>query len=107
MSRLHVVIRRAAKRDLAKYYAWLASEAGIETAERCLTAADRSFAALADNPGLGAEIGSRNLRLTGLRKWRVDGFPRMIIFYLPVKGTLRVVRVLNSSQDWWSLLDID
>ncbi len=107
MSRLKIVIRRAARRDLAKYYAWLASEAGVDTAERFLAATDRCFAQLAVNPGLGAEAGSRSPRLARLRKWRVDGFPRTIVFYLPLDDTLRVVRVLNTSQDWWSMLDID
>jgi toxin ParE1/3/4 len=106
LSRSRIVIRRAAKRDMAKYYGWLAGEAGIDTAERFMSAADSSFGELAINPGLGAEIGSQNLRLARLRKWRIDGFPRMIVFYLPGQNTIRVIRVLNSAQDWWSLLDI-
>jgi toxin ParE1/3/4 len=106
LNRLNVVIRPAAKRDMARYYGWLAGEAGADVAERFMSAADSSFGELAINPGLGAEIGSQNLRLARMRKWRIDGFPRMIVFYIPTQDTHRVVRVLNSVQDWWSLLDI-
>lgn len=106
MSRLKVVIRAAAKRDMARYYGWLASEAGVDTAERFMAAADSAFGELANNPGLGAEIGSRNLRLARIRKWRIDGFRRMIVFYIPSPDTIQVVRVANAAQDWWSLLDI-
>ncbi len=91
---------------MARYYGWLAGEAGAETAERFMVAADSAFVELANNPGLGAEIRSLNPKLVSLRKWRVSGFPRIIVFYAPTPETLRVVRVLNSAQDWWALLDI-
>ena len=45
-------------------------------------------------------------RLAGLRKWRVDGFEKFLIFYLPRQGGISIVRVLHAAQDWWGLLGI-
>ena len=106
MSRHRVVIRREARRDMVRYYGWLAETAGIDTAERFLSAADRAFDQLAHEPKLGAPAGSRNARLALLRKWRIEGFRRTIVFYIPADGVIRIVRVLDASSDWWALLDI-
>lgn len=70
-------------------------------------AAIETFAKLAISPKKGPAIGSRNLRLAGLRKWRVDGFPKVLIFYTPIVDGVRIIRVTHAAQDWWSLLDVD
>jgi plasmid stabilization system protein ParE len=103
---LRIVIRPAAKRDMVRYYSWLVREAGAEIAERFMAAADRTFTILAESPHLGAEIGSHSLRHANLRKWKIEGFRRMVIVYQPDGDCLRVVRVFNTGQDWWSLLDL-
>jgi toxin ParE1/3/4 len=102
-----VDIRPAAKRDLVAYFRWLEGEASPDTAERFLSAADHSFTLLASNPRLGPEIGSRQPRLARLRKWHVDGFPDMVIFYTPSDTGIRVLRVIHGSRDWWALFDAD
>jgi len=37
-------------------------------------------------------------------KWRVPDFEDFLIFYLPRRDGISVVRVLHAAQDWWSLL---
>jgi toxin ParE1/3/4 len=98
--------RASAKRDLVEDYVYLAEHAGIETAERFLSNADESFECLARHPGMGTALFLRDPKLTGLRKWQVNGFEKFLIFYLPRPGGVSIVRVLHAAQDWWGLLGI-
>jgi toxin ParE1/3/4 len=93
--------RASAKRDLVEDYVYLAEHAGIETAERFLSSVDKSFEDLARHPGMGTALSVHDPKLTGLRKWRVDGFEK-----LPRPGGVSIVRVLHAAQDWWGLLGI-
>ena len=96
--------REAARRDLVDYFAYLAEESGIETAERFLSNAEASFNLLASQPNMGAPLSMRRPELAGLRKWSVDGFENLLIFYLPRNDGISVVRVLHGSRNWWELL---
>lgn len=102
-----VEIQPTARRDINTYVLWLREEADAEVAERFARAAIATFGKLAETPMMAPAIETRNPQLIGLRKWKVDGFPRMLIFYRPVGRVVQVVRVLHSAQDWWSLLDTD
>jgi plasmid stabilization system protein ParE len=31
----------------------------------------------------------------------------MLIFYVPLTTEIRIIRVLHTAQDWWSLLDTE
>ena len=81
-------------------------ECRIETAERFLLNADKSFDDLGRHPAMGVPLTLRSPRLAGLRKWQVSGFEKILIFYLPSAGGVSIVRVLHAAQDWWSLLEI-
>jgi toxin ParE1/3/4 len=98
--------RARAMRDLTEHYVYLAEHAGIETAERFLLNADKSFGDLSRHPGMGAPLVLRSPKLAGLRKWVVSGFENVLIFYLPCPGGVSIVRVLHAAQDWWRLLGI-
>ena len=100
-------IRAAARRDLEAYGDHLAAKAGVDVAQRFIDSGQRSFAAIATATGLGPSAATRDIRLAGLRKWRVDGFPKILIFYIPEKSAVRIVRVLHSAQDWTTLFDAD
>lgn len=80
--------------------------AGIEIADRFLVSAEKSFGDLSLHRGMGAPLTLGSPKLAGLRKWQVDGFAKMLIFYLPREGGASIVRVLHAAQDWWSLLGI-
>jgi toxin ParE1/3/4 len=98
--------RASAKRDLVDDYVYLAEHSDIETAERFLSSADESFSDLARHPGMGTALSMHDPRLTGLRKWRVNGLEKFLIFYLPRRGGVSIVRVLHAAQDWWGLLGL-
>jgi toxin ParE1/3/4 len=98
--------RASAKRDLVEHYVYLAEHAGIETAERFLLSADKSFGDLGQHPQMGVALSLRDPKLARLRKWRVSGFENFLIFYLPRPDGVSIVRVLHAAKDWWSLLGI-
>lgn len=103
MKERRVAIRAAARRDFAEHYHWLSREAGLEIAERFLVAADAEFAKLVSTPGMGAPVRAANPHLKGMRKWPVDGFESVLIFYVR-RPTVSIVRVIHVKQDWWALL---
>lgn len=104
---MRLELSRRAISDLAAHHGWLAREAGLDIAERMLVGANRAFAKLVDAPGLGSSIEVRSPTFADLRKWRVEGFPNLRIFYRTEKDVLIIARVLHSAQNWSALLDSD
>jgi toxin ParE1/3/4 len=102
-----VSVGPAARRDLEDYIIWLRGEADAETAARFAVAATQTFQKLSEAPNLGPAISSANPHLAGIRKWRVQDFPKILIFFRPLPGAIEIVRVLHAAQDWWVLLDFD
>jgi toxin ParE1/3/4 len=100
-------VQASAQRDLRSLTDYLLREAGSDVAIRFVECARTSFAAIGETPGIGPPVRSSNPRLVGLRKWRVDGFPNILIFYRPSKTGVQIIRALHTAQDWWSLLDIN
>ena len=96
--------RAAARNDLIEHYAYLAHEAGQETADRFMDSAEASFALLATQPAMGAPLTLRRPELAGMRKWSVDRFDNFLIFYQPQPDGVVIVRVLHVARDWWGLL---
>ncbi|PTS90621.1 type II toxin-antitoxin system RelE/ParE family toxin [Sphingomonas sp. HMWF008] len=103
LNRHTIVVRTAARRDIERHYRWLAEQAGFDTADRFLDAVDRTFAVLAENPRIGPRFVSTHARLGSLHKWKVDGFPNLLIFYESRSNGISVARVIHAAQDWWSL----
>jgi toxin ParE1/3/4 len=73
--------------------------AGLDTALRFYDAAAATFEKLARTPRLGEQRESSDPRLSGLRVWRVEGFPNHLIFYRPIDGGIEVIRVLHAARD--------
>ena len=101
-----VYYRPAARRDLIDHFVYLATNADEATADRFIASTEASFAALAEEPQMGSPLTPRSPELAGLRKWRVSGFDNFLIFYLPRKNGVSIVRVLHAARDWWELLGI-
>jgi toxin ParE1/3/4 len=99
-------INPAARRDVDEYVLWLHNEAGPDTAGRFAKAVLYTFGKLAEAPALGPLVPTSAPYLTALRKWKVDGFPKLLIFYRPSADGIEVIRVLHGAQDWWAMLDI-
>ncbi len=95
-----------AKRDLVECFIYLAENSSTETAERFLTSAETSFNELAKNPLIGSTLTLRSPELANMRKWCVNDFNNILIFYVPRHDGISVVRVIHAAQDWWKILDI-
>jgi toxin ParE1/3/4 len=92
--------RESAQRDLTEQFVWYAENAGIDVAERFLSAADATLKQLSRTPRIGALIHPRNQELAGLRRWPVEGFERILLFYIPQSESIDLVRVLHSKRNW-------
>lgn len=72
-----------AGRDLDAYVDHLLAEADQGVTLRFVECAKRYFLAVSETPKMGPIVPTALPGLTGLRKWRVERFPKMLIFYLP------------------------
>jgi toxin ParE1/3/4 len=99
--------RPAARADLIGHYVYLSDHAGETFADRFLSRAEESFKDLADHPTMGAPLELSHPALSGMRKWRVNGFDNYLIFYLPNPNGVSIVRVLHAARDWWRLLGME
>lgn len=65
--------------DLAEELTWLKDKAGAEVAERWYDALLTTVQFIEKNPLVGRE--RKDLSPAGIRSWRVQRFPRWLIFY--------------------------
>ena len=65
--------------DLAEELAWLNQKAGPEVAERWYQALKKTIRFLQQHPFIGRE--RADLKPDGIRSWRIEQFPRWLIFY--------------------------
>lgn len=105
--RRRVILRPRADLDLDHQFEYLAVEAGLATARRFLIRLQETCRALQRNPELGSPRSFGARRLAGLRVWPVKGFRRQLIFYLPSKEVIEIVRILHGARDLESLLGDD
>ncbi len=70
-----------------------------------LDAVDATVRFLTKNRHTGRE--RLDLAVAGLRSWRVDGFPRYLIFYQPTEAGVLIVRLLHASRDFENLFQAD
>jgi toxin ParE1/3/4 len=96
--------RAAARRDLVQHFVYLAENAGLDSADRFLANAERCFSELAEQPQMGSPLTLRRAEFVGMRKWRVPDFEDFLVFYIPRRDGISLVRVLHATRDWWSLL---
>ena len=68
-------------------------------AERFLTAVERTFETLADNPHIGATRAFANPRLQGIRMLPVAGFRNHLVFYRPAGTVVEIIRVLHAARN--------
>jgi toxin ParE1/3/4 len=101
-----ITVRKAARRDLIDHYVYLAENASESIAERFLNQAEASFTMLSQHPEIGAPLTLRHPDLQGLRKWSVQDFENILIFYRPSEEGIAIIRMLHAARDWWDLLGI-
>ena len=93
-----ILKRRQASLSLIEQAYWI-SEESLETADRFIDAAAASFSFLEDNPEIGREYEARNVRLAGVRVWRVSGFEKHLIFYRPNPEGVEILDVIHGARD--------
>jgi len=93
------VIRPAARQDILGQFLYLLENNAPAAAAQFLEAVEATISKLSKQPTLGAPKKFRNPRLQGLRRWPVDGFEVIGIYYLLAENTFRVIRVLHGKRD--------
>jgi toxin ParE1/3/4 len=89
-------------RGLAAYYL---AEAGMSVARRFIDHAELAFSNLAQMPRMGALLGFQSPPYADIRRWHIQGFPRLIILYRAIPDGIEVVRVLDTGRDLNALFD--
>ncbi len=82
--------------DLQAVYRYIRAD-DEHSARRFLEKAYDTFEFLAENPLIGrarTEFGH-----DGLRSWRIQGFGRYLVFYVPREERVQIWRVLHGSRD--------
>ncbi|WP_184192588.1 type II toxin-antitoxin system RelE/ParE family toxin [Armatimonas rosea] len=100
---LTVVARQRAIEDLSQQVAFYKREVSDTAGQKLYKAAVQTFAFLADQPGVGAPAGS--LAVPDLRRWRIKGYEKILIFYHYDDHNLYLIRILHGARDLDSLLD--
>lgn len=85
--------------ELVNLSFYLADE-NEELAQNFLNACDKTFLFLAENKFVGSIKNFKNAKLSEVRMWRVKGFEKYLIFYLPTKNGIRILHVLHSATDY-------
>ena len=98
-----IIISPEAKIDLTDCYEYLAQNYP-NSALRFFDATRITFAELARYPESGARY--RSSSRPELRKWRVKGFSKYLILYLPQENAIEIVRVLYGAQDLDRILNV-
>lgn len=101
-----VLFHPRAREDITDQATYLAGEASITLAERFLEAVERTTRHLAEMPRMGRPWrGTRPETRRGVRVWRVEGFPKILIFYRVEGSNLRIIRILHSARDLPPLIE--
>jgi toxin ParE1/3/4 len=97
------IIRARADCDEEEIFDYLAQRS-LATARRFVDALHDTIRALCEDSSPGMPWISENPRLAGLRWWKVQGFPKHLIFFRLEADRLEVQRVLHGSRDLERLL---
>ena len=99
-----ILVRPAAERDIDEQAEYLAGQGDVEAALRFYRAAEETFELLANRPNIGKVNQFHSRSLGGVRTFLLKGFPKHLVFYLPVKHGIEIIRVLHGARDLESLL---
>jgi len=104
VSESRYVVRPKADRDLEDQAFYYATEATPELGHRFLLAAHDSFSLLATQPNMDWHPRLKHPSLEGLRVFRVSGFEKMLILYIPLLDGVEFLRIIHGSRNLQSLL---
>jgi toxin ParE1/3/4 len=98
-----LVIRPRVFDDLDQIAAYIQKD-NPPAALRFLEQAERTFASLAEMPGMGSSYAVRRSKFGDLRCFPVSGFRNYLIFYDRTESTVEIVRVLHGARNLAALL---
>lgn len=78
-----------------------------EAAERFLKACEKAFRFLAEIPLIGSVRKFQHTKLAKVRIWRIKGFEKHLIIYLPLKNGVKILHVFHSARDYNRLFEIE
>jgi toxin ParE1/3/4 len=104
VSESRYVVRPKADQDLEEQAYYYAKEASPEVGHRFLVAAHDTFALLATQPHMGWHSRLKNTYLKDLRVFRVKGFERILVLYLPLLDGVEILRVVHGSRNLQAFL---
>ncbi len=93
-----VGIRPRARLDVVELATYIGNDS-VAAANHFLDATEATFEFLAEWPEIGAVYPTKNDRLSGLRVFRVKGFPNHLVFYLERQNGIEIVRVVHGARD--------
>ena len=85
--------------ELVNLSAYIAEE-DEEVAQAFLDACDTTFQFLTANRYVGSVRQFESAKLSSMRMWRVKGFEKYLIFYIPFESRIRILHVLHSYLDY-------
>ena len=98
-----IVARARAIEDLSQQVEFYKREVSVEAAQRLYKAAVQTFVKLSEQPGMGTL--TECAAVPDLRRWRVQGFESLLIFYRYDERHLYLIRLLHGARDLNNLLD--
>lgn len=94
-----VLIRIRARRDILDGADYLEQKGGVELAQHFLDASRATFEELAGMPRAGLLCDFRRPALRRLRRWWIKGFENWLVFYVPKRNGIEIVRVVHGARD--------
>ncbi len=104
MSESRYVVHPKADQDLDDQAYYYATEASPEVGHRFLLAAHDTFALLATQPNMGWHSRLKHPGLESLRVFRVNGFEKILVLYLPLLDGVEILRLVHGSRNLQALL---
>ena len=98
------VVSPKADQDLEDQAFYYAKKANAELGHRFLVAAHETFLLLVTQPDMGWHSRLRHPDLASLRVFRVNGFDKILVLYLPLSDGIEVLLVIHSSRNIRMLL---
>jgi toxin ParE1/3/4 len=86
---------RQDRRDEVRYYR---NEAGPDVAVRLVKTLLKAQAELGRDPAIGSPALGKDLGITGLRTWRISGFP-LTYWYFERADCVDIIRLVGQRQD--------
>ena len=93
--------------DIRELIGYFKKNAGLEIALKFIDHAEIAFNQLAKMPALGAKLGFKERRFAEIRRWHIDGFDRLVIYYRETGNGIQVVRVRDGSQAFSTMFPSD